>query len=464
MATNAIPIPQGALVDDAPQQIQPQQQSQQTQQSQSVPIPQGASVDDSASLLSRVGQVGSDLLQGVGEGALQTVAGTGNLIRKGANAISPGLGEKVIPSVGQASLQSIATPDNTTQQVGKSAEDIAEFVSGDEALKGLALGEKLLKVSTVAEAYENASAFVKAAINHAMTATRVGAVTGAETTAKTGDVEKGLEAGAVGAVATPIAEGAGALAGKAGKLIADKAGELASGVKGMFTDIPKEAEGKLVDAIGDASENAGFDRGNSETLKDAVSDLSSNFKDRAQGVYQGLDDEAPGFQELRDKIANMKSAYKAQLNLDPAKADAIAGDLKEAQATMDDLLDGGQKARWSQADQDWSRYKALQQVQGKANRAATDLTSDELQDVDSLHSGVRSLSNATRKGNPIDVLAKAFGEDAGNIRSIVQDASDLKSNTQAAKLFLKWAAIGSPVAYGVVKGGTALTNALSGSH
>jgi hypothetical protein len=273
------------------------------------------------------------------------------------------------------------------------------------------------------------------------------------------DVQAGNTAGAVGDVVggaasvAPLLLGdeataakAGDVAGKAVRAVketpaAEAVSNTASGLKNLATDIPAETESNLVKAIGDSAENNGFARSDVSTLKDAVSDLSDKFKGRAQSVYQALDSEAPGFQELRDKIGNLQKAYKAQLNLDPDKAADIGSSLSDAKDSMANLLDEGQTARWKQADQDWSRYKALQQVQGKANAAATDLTSDELQDVAKLKSGVQSLGNMKRAGNPIDMLSRAFGDDAGNIRQIVQKSANTASNVQAAQQFLKWAGL-----------------------
>lgn len=237
-----------------------------------------------------------------------------------------------------------------------------------------------------------------------------------------------------------------------GSAVANKVSTVASGTKALLSDIPAKTESNLVDAVGDAAENAGFERGNSDTLKDAVADLAGKFKGRAQGVYKQLDSEAPGFQELRDKIGQLTQAFKTQQNLDPEKASEIKSILDTAQSSMDSLLDEGQKARWKLADQDWTRFKALQRVQGKANAAASDLTSPELQDVGKLQSGVRSLTNTTRKGEPLDLLARAFGEDAGKIRQVIQEGANMTSNSQAAKQFLKWAAIGIPLIGGVSEG------------
>lgn len=89
------------------------------------------------------GETLSDLAQGVGEGALNTVHGTGELLRKGGNYIHAGLGDKIIPPVGQNSLKAIATPDNTTQAIGKGVEQTGEMLlpgAGEEAALGKGAG------------------------------------------------------------------------------------------------------------------------------------------------------------------------------------------------------------------------------------------------------------------------------------------------------------------------------------
>jgi hypothetical protein len=131
-------------------------------------IPAGAQIGTQPqSMLQKVGSVASDyahqaggavsdLTQGIGEGALDTIHGTGELIRKGGNFIHAGLGDTVVPPVGQAALNQIATASDTTQKVGKGLESAAEFFLGDEALKGLSLAERaglLSKVAKMAEAH-----------------------------------------------------------------------------------------------------------------------------------------------------------------------------------------------------------------------------------------------------------------------------------------------------------------------
>lgn len=153
MADNTLPIPDGATVGED------------SNQSSSLPIPQGAQVGEQ-STLSKVGQFGTDLMSGIGEGALDTVHGTGEILRKvgnygSRNSAHPGEGDRVIPPVGQNALEHLATPENTVQKVGYGGENLMEFLMGDEALKGLSLAEKLAKSGQIAKALEGSPRLMK---------------------------------------------------------------------------------------------------------------------------------------------------------------------------------------------------------------------------------------------------------------------------------------------------------------
>jgi hypothetical protein len=82
------------------------------------------------------------MLEGVGEGALQTVGG----ISKGLNKL-PVIGEKLAPTEGVNALRKIATPENGLQRFGAGAEQAAELAAtGPE--KGAGLGLKMLTGAT----------------------------------------------------------------------------------------------------------------------------------------------------------------------------------------------------------------------------------------------------------------------------------------------------------------------------
>jgi hypothetical protein len=387
-------------------------------------------------------QPGNPVVDAVGDAAVGFVKNAARTVTPGphtAATINNALGTAT-PANTDAGLQA----QGTAQQVGSWAEDAAEFLLGDEALKGLSLGDRLLKVSKVAGEYEKASPFVRSIIDRGMNMLRTGAVAGTEAFAKTSDPAQSAEAAGISAVAQPIIEGVGALAGKAttyGKA-------LASDLSGA---IPKDVESKLVSTIGKVAEDAGLEVPEASTLKESVADLGQQFKTRAQGVYKQLDADAPGFQELNDKIKQLETSYKTQLNFDPAKADEIGGMLKNAKTNMDELLTDGQKAMWKAANGDWSRFSALEDV-GQGTAKTTSLTSSKLSDAKKLYSNVQSLTNATEHSHPIDKISKAFGDRAGEIRSAVQEGMNITSQSQAAKQFLKWAGIGGTLLTGGYEG------------
>lgn len=205
--------------------------------------------------LKAVGEGVLDPVQGFGEGALGTVHGVGEMIRKGANFISTGhtepaeggLGNRIVPKVGQASLDAIATPDNFAQKVGYGGETLAEFLLGDEALKGLSLAQRFQAISKISAALEKSPRLMmalklgtslgKAAtelspeevsllkqyptmarlVGVGMDALRSGVVQGAQTTVRSGgDVKEGAKQGAEmagmsGAIGAPLAVAGGLL-------------------------------------------------------------------------------------------------------------------------------------------------------------------------------------------------------------------------------------------------------------
>jgi hypothetical protein len=236
----------------------------------------------------------------------------------------------------------------------------------------------------------------------------------------------------VGEVAAEGAGKAASAAGRAGSAVIDK-------VKPLVTDIPKATEGKLVDALGDIAEKSGFERSDTaDTVVDATKHLMTSFQQRAKAAYDALDKAAPGFQELRETIANQERAVKAQSAVDPAKAKDIAEELAANKDKMGRLLTDDQQAAWKAADGDYSRFKSLEKFFVKAKNAATNLTSSDLTDVNRLKTGMKSMENASRQGTPTNILSRAFGEDAETLKGIVQKGSDMVNDKEAAKKLIHW--------------------------
>lgn len=268
-------------------------------------------------------------------------------------------------------------------------------------------------------------------------------------------VQEGLKNQALGTAAT-LGLGTGVSAA------ADVLSPTIATILGMGGTVAEQAEKKLVDTVGDAAEKLGLERPDVDSFHESVANLASQLKQRAQTAYQQLDEQIPGFQELRDKIQQYQQAYKLQAKLDPEKAESIKKTLDTAKQTMSSMLEKGQQDVWDNADRDWQQYRSLQQVLSKTARSAEDLTSDELTNVNKLKSGLQSVQNATRGGNPVDYLKRAFPEHADQINTIVQEASDklnkIQANKETALHILKWMGLGG-AAY---EGAKALTGSSGG--
>ncbi len=311
--------------------------------------------------LAAAGHFGSNVLQGVGEGALQTVHGTGELIRKGANYVRPGLGNRIIPVEGQEVLQQIATPENTAQKIGKTAEDIAEFFVGDAALKGLSLGEKALKAAGLAERYEKASPFVQKTIAHVIDAGRQGVVAGGETGVKTGgDVGEAATVGAGVAAGSLALSGAAAAAGKVTKTIR-------AAFQALDTPeaVQTTLQGGIREALSKTAAEAGVGAPKAASMQSAIGELADNFRAKAKPVFEKLDELSGG--ELSNAQA---AAKKYRTAVDKAGKDAYEEAMQKQDALFERFKDElGDSLK--QAKADWKRYRALDKLQDEITKSVS---------------------------------------------------------------------------------------------
>lgn len=172
--------------------------------SKSVPITQPTA-------LQNAGQAALGFGKGIVEGAGQT----GNSIVHATDYLGNKIGDAIgLPGhasvqdmagtgpagQGSAIMENLTTPTTTSEKVGVGAESIAEFIGGDEALKGLSLGEKALKAAKLADAYEKAGPLAKAAITAVMNAGRSGVVGAAQGMAHGENTKEAAEQGALTSV------------------------------------------------------------------------------------------------------------------------------------------------------------------------------------------------------------------------------------------------------------------------
>jgi hypothetical protein len=141
------------------------------------------------------------------------IPGVSYLSDKIGNALGlPKLGNNANPydMAQQAAKSDVnATTQTTAGKIGYGGENLTEFILGDEALKGLSFAEKLKAASGVAAIFEKSPKLMHAAQVGA-TMLRHGAVQGAQTLAKTGDVNEATKEGVTQALVSGVLGGAGA--------------------------------------------------------------------------------------------------------------------------------------------------------------------------------------------------------------------------------------------------------------
>lgn len=388
-----------------------------------------------------------DVVQGIGEGALQTVHGTGELIRKGGNLIHAGLGDSIVPQSGQAALQQIATPDqgegHVGQVIGKTAEDVAEFVLGDEAIKGLSLGEKALKAAGLADKYEKASPFVRKAIEHAMTAVRTGTATGAETTAKTGDVKEGAEAGLVGGAVAGVASVAG-----------DVAGKVASKAKTLVPELWNSRSGKVIQTslqdgirsvLKDAATTSEVTPAEGAAIRNSAGTFADAVESKSKGLYQQIDDATQGeFTNLQKKIRNVETKLRDIAGTDDDAEEKLYNQKVALNVKLDEAVEAAKKAGVApevadQARASWKQSSALRDLdtQIKASTFGNVKNAPEVVDPNKLVGRLQKLDDSGR-------LSEALGEEHAN--NLMQRAYDSAKDTKRLATVKKVAATAAKTA------------------
>jgi len=358
-----------------------------------------------------VEQLHNDVTTGIGQGALDTVHGTGELIRKGLNAVPfvDHLGNKVIPPQGQAALDNLTTPQNAAQKAGYTAENIVEFLLGDEALKGLSLADKMPKVAKAADVILK-NPILKNQILQKMVATgaRTGATGALQTFVHTGGdpgkaAEVGATTGALGAAGeaaagithyflpdlgrvVPAGEDTGAVSKQIAKVV--KKSGLPAGERGINTlgeslskdlgvDLKTPIEiqpevairGGMADTFHSAAADAQTELSEGVAARDVASDFASKLKARASAGYQALDAASGGeWQRFERSIDNLRAKADELAGIDDEKAGAYSQQADTIENNRDALVkklinDGAIDANTaSQAVKDWAQQSSLARV------------------------------------------------------------------------------------------------------
>jgi len=295
----------------------PQQQSDQGDvwdQAAARPIPQpldlgNKNTDQTPPNLADPSQAGaaiSNIPAGFAKSAGQTV----NTISKVLNKI-PGVGETLAPSQGISTaedLEKLPDPDTAEgvgQNLGAGAEQIGEFVLGDEAIKGLTLAQKYSAISAIHKALETSPKLSKA-VDLGMQAMRQGTQIGAQQMLHGASPSEALQAAGIATVlGVPVGQIAywgpetmdaikAAQANKYFKTPADMliravnppeevalSGAQADGAAKEYAKFDKELKSNLPYLIGTAQEQGKTPMGRRDLV-----DLAVDTSDKFNSLYQ----------------------------------------------------------------------------------------------------------------------------------------------------------------------------------
>jgi hypothetical protein len=234
----------------------------------------------------------------------------------------PGVSDYMAPALDRADQPGgVLQPTNENQKIGLTAESVAEFLGGDEILKGLSVGAKYAKVGKVMDLLEE-SPRLRRAVNLGMQSLRQGTVAGVQAAAhgaspteaaETAGTAAGLGAGAglatdaVGAGAGWVKQGAKRVlsafteptsadtAGLTSRSLQDIQPRLQSGLRSILKSVEN---GAAIQAPEGAVE--------SPSIRDAVSDTADKFHARAKSTYADLDQATGGhFQRFENAMRDL---------------------------------------------------------------------------------------------------------------------------------------------------------------
>lgn len=302
-----------------------------------------ANPPSAGALQSNDGSFLHNLNQGIGKGLDETFS----TIEQGMHKV-PGLGSIMDATGGSAQLahdKRVATQPvhGVGGAIGYTGENVGEFLLGDEALKGLSLGDRLLKTSKALKLIEGSPRLAKA-VEIGMNAMRAGTVQGAISTVKSdGDIEHGLGQGALAAGTV------GALSSAAPLYRAIKPAfslqAVQDALEGSHADIQKALETGtqaiqddwhqgVRDIFDRVANDAGVTPEPAESLHDVASNVSDAIKAKAQGLYKQADAAVGGtrFQSFQDAVKNIRNAIREEVGLDPERDAQLQQRLADAQA------------------------------------------------------------------------------------------------------------------------------------
>jgi uncharacterized phage infection (PIP) family protein YhgE len=390
--------PPGVVFDTAPVPDSTDTTSQTGTTAQpNIPVPSALHRDANGNPILNAAKMLPEIGAGIGEGVLDTLNGGASMLR--------------LPHATLQARQNELTQQNRENPVlnttGKLTENVAEFLGGDEALKSLALSDKLLKVSRIAKVLEG-SPLAMRAFNIGVDALRSGTAQGTIAGMKDHSLSQGATQGGIAAGVT------GALG---------IGGEALTAIRGALDSYAIQAplQQGIRDLLSDVADKIGVAKPTAPSIRDAAQQVSDGLKARASGLYQTLDNISGGqAQRFRDAAQNVSDKLSEIVGLDDEQEAKLVAQQAKIDAAHREMLKeleakGYDRNMLAQADAAWTQQSALSDLSNSIRQSTgglrpeladgvKDATTPEAVNPKTLFTKVNRLNDRGR-------LAQAIGQD-----------------------------------------------------
>jgi len=264
---------------------------------------------------------GANVAQGVGTAAAQSLSNIGSVgshipgVKYVAGKVGdvlglPKLSDNANPyaTVQQSTAANAAAANQTTGgKVGTVAENVAEFVLGDEALKGLSFAKRagiLQKIAALAETHP----VIAKIIGHGLNAVRGGAVVTGQELAHGATPTQALESGAT---AAGLGTAVGAAVEGAKPIVKPVAGVIKQAYQGLLDtkSVQPVLQSGIRDTLAKVADDSGVVKSAARSIRDVAEDTADAVYAKSKSQYQVLDDATGGrVQRFKDRLDNIRQS------------------------------------------------------------------------------------------------------------------------------------------------------------
>ena len=408
-------------------------------------VPTAIQADPNDNLGMKAVKTVGGLFQGIGEGVFGTAAGASDILDR-TTGMQRGTVNRYLHNLSTDTGHDIISP----QGVGQIGESTAEFLLGDEYLKGLALSDKLAQSAKVAKFLEGSPVAAKV-FELGVRALRAGGVQGLMTGVKTGGDTR--QAGEQGALGAGLTAGFGV------------AGETVNAIRNALDSsaLQKPLQDGIRNLLSDVADRVGVAKPTAPSIRDAAAQVAEGVKQRASGLYQVLDTESGGAaQRFRDALSNVQDKLADIVGLDNDKEAELLKRQTEIEAAHQKMLNdlekkGVSKDTLARADAAWKQQSALTDLSNAIRQSAGGLRPELTQAGTKATPetiNAKTLFTKVNRLNDRGRLAQAIGQDNANallqhIDSAYVQGQKIAARNKFAASLAKVAGVSGATAAGV---------------